>query len=53
MKAPYWTARTQLDYADLLRDVGRTSETKELMDQALETAGQFGFAGLKSRAMES
>ena len=50
LKAPYWIARTQLDYADLLRDVGRTDEATGLVDQALETAKTFGFAALESRA---
>ena len=50
LKAPYWIARTQLDYADLLRDVGKTDEAARLVDQALETAKTFGFAALESRA---
>jgi len=50
LKAPYWIARTQLDFADLLRDVGRADEAAQLVDQALETAKVFGFAALESRA---
>ena len=51
-EAPYWIARTQLDYADLLWDVERTDEATELVDHALETAKTFGFAALESRATE-
>jgi tetratricopeptide (TPR) repeat protein len=50
LKAPYWISRTQLDYADLLRDVGKTDEAARLVDQALGTAKRFGFAALESRA---
>ena len=50
IEAPYWTARTQLDYADLLRDLGKTDEATRFVDQALETARRFGFAALESRA---
>jgi tetratricopeptide (TPR) repeat protein len=50
LKAPYWIARTQLDYADLLRDVRRNDEAAQLVGQALETAKTFGFAALESRA---
>ena len=50
--APYWTARTHLDYADLLREVGRTDEATGFVDQALQTAKEFGFAALESRATE-
>jgi tetratricopeptide (TPR) repeat protein len=50
LKAPYWIAQTQLDYADLLQDVGKTDEAARLVDQALETAKTFGFAALESRA---
>ncbi len=50
--APYWTARTQLDFADLLRDVGKTDEATAFVNQSLETARTFGFAGLESRAMK-
>jgi tetratricopeptide (TPR) repeat protein len=50
LKAPYWIVHTQLDYADLLRDVGRADEATGLVDQALETAKRFGFAALESRA---
>ena len=51
LKAPYWIARTQLDYADLLRDVGKADEAARLVDQALETAKTFGFAALERRAV--
>jgi tetratricopeptide (TPR) repeat protein len=50
IKAPYWIARTQLDYADLLRDVGKTDEAAAIVGQALETAKRFGFAALERRA---
>ena len=50
LDAPYWTARTQLDLADLLRDVGRTDEATGFVDQSLETARRLGFAALESRA---
>ena len=50
IEAPYWTARTQLDYADLLRDVGRPDEAKGFVNRGLETAKRFGFAALESRA---
>ncbi len=50
IEAPYWIACTQLDYADLLRDVGKIDEAVRLVDQALETAKTFGFAALESRA---
>ncbi len=50
LEAPYWIARTQLDYADLLRDVGKTDDARGFVDQALETAKRFGFAALESRA---
>ena len=52
IKAPYWITRTQLDYADLLRDIGKTDEAMSFVDQALETAKTFGFAALESRATE-
>ena len=35
IEAPYWTARTQLDYADLLRDVGRTDEASGVREPRL------------------
>ena len=50
IEAPYWIARTQLDFADLLRDVGKTDEAVGFVDQALETASRFGFAALENRA---
>ena len=48
--APYWTARTQLDFADFLRDVGKTDEAVGSVGQARETAQRFGFAALEARA---
>ena len=50
--APYWIARTQLDFSDLLQDVGRTDEATAFVNRSLETAKTFGFAGLESRAMK-
>jgi DNA-binding SARP family transcriptional activator len=52
LKAPYWIAQTQLDHADLLRDVGKSDEAARLVDQALERAKTFGFAALVSRATQ-
>jgi hypothetical protein len=52
LKAPYWIARTQLDYADLLRDLGKTDEARRLVNLAQGTAKTFGFAALESRAKE-
>jgi hypothetical protein len=43
-------ARTRLEYADPLRDIGNPDEAVGLVDQALETARGFGFSTLESRA---
>jgi class 3 adenylate cyclase/tetratricopeptide (TPR) repeat protein len=51
LKAPYWIARTQLDFADLLRDIGKMDEATGFVEKALQTGKQFGFAALESRAM--
>ncbi len=48
--APYWIAHTQLDYADLLRDLGRVGEATDLVGQALETAQRIGYGALERRA---
>jgi hypothetical protein len=50
LQAPYWIAQTQIDYADLLRDVGKDDEATPLVVQALETATTYGFAALENRA---
>ncbi len=50
LRAPYWLARTRLDFADLLRDIGKSDEATGFVDQAQETAKRFGFAALESRA---
>ena len=50
IESPYFVSRTQLDYAELLRDVGKTTEATGLVNQAFDTAKQYGFAGLESRA---
>ena len=50
LQSPYWTAQTQLDFADLLREGGLHAEVRNLSAQALETAQRFGFGGLEQRA---
>jgi DNA-binding SARP family transcriptional activator len=50
LKAPYWIAQTQLDHADLFRDLGKPDEAARLVDHARETATAFGFAALERRA---
>jgi tetratricopeptide (TPR) repeat protein len=50
LNAPYWIARTLLDYAELLRDVEKADEAAGLVDRAIEIARTFGFAALESRA---
>jgi hypothetical protein len=48
-RTPYWTARSQLDLAAVLRRRGgATSEADALTDTALQTADRHGFAGLPS-----
>jgi uncharacterized protein HemY len=56
LEAPYWTAVTQLDYADMLvaRDAGGDVEqARELSANALATARQYGCAGVEARATQS
>ncbi len=48
--APYWIAHTQLDYADVLRDLGRVGEATDLVGHALETAQRIGYGALERRA---
>jgi hypothetical protein len=50
LKAKYYLALTQLDFADFLRDAERPSEAAEMVGCALETSRQCGFAGLEERA---
>ncbi len=50
MAAPYWIAHTQLDYADVLRDLGRVEEATDLVGQALEAAQRVGYGALERRA---
>jgi tetratricopeptide (TPR) repeat protein len=53
MRAPYWTARTKLDYADLLIDgasVGETEKAKEMIGHALAVAQAGGYGALERRA---
>jgi tetratricopeptide (TPR) repeat protein len=53
IESPFWIARTELDYADLLTD--RTAgddpaDTEVLASQALATARERGYAALERRA---
>lgn len=48
--APYWEACTQLDYADVLKDLGGHDEAHQLVAKAVATANHFGFVGLARRA---
>jgi class 3 adenylate cyclase/tetratricopeptide (TPR) repeat protein len=50
LQSPYWTAQTQLDLADLLREGEQHAEVRGLSGQALETAQRFGFGGIEQRA---
>ena len=53
LHAPYWTARTKLDYADLLTDRAQpddSAKATELVEQALAAAEQYGFGALQQRA---
>jgi class 3 adenylate cyclase/tetratricopeptide (TPR) repeat protein len=55
LEAPFWTAITQLDLADALRargGVGDTSRADALVEAALETAHEYGLAGLERRVNE-
>jgi tetratricopeptide (TPR) repeat protein len=53
LKAPYWTALTQLDFADLLRDTQKIDEATGFANQALQAAKQFSFTALENRAKGS
>ena len=53
IEAPYWIARTKLDYADLLVDRAQSDEVvkaKEIVRQALAAAHEHGFGALERRA---
>jgi hypothetical protein len=49
---PYWTARTKLEWAVMLIKRGETDDhdrARTLLDAALETALEHGFAGIERR----
>ena len=51
--APYWIARTKLDYADLLTSRAQpddNAKATDLVQQALAAAQQYGFGALQQRA---
>jgi class 3 adenylate cyclase len=53
LQAPYWTARGQLDHADLCsirRADDDLARARDLVDAAAATAAQYGCAGLTTRA---
>jgi class 3 adenylate cyclase/tetratricopeptide (TPR) repeat protein len=53
LQAPYWTARGQLDHADLClarRADGDVERARQLITTAATTAAEFGCAGLTRRA---
>ena len=50
LEAPYWIARTQLDYADLLQDIGKKDQATQFVNEALDAAKRFGFGALERRA---
>jgi hypothetical protein len=55
LEVPSWTAITQLDLADALRargGVGDASRADALVATALETAHEYGLAGLERRVNE-
>ena len=53
IRAPYWTARTKLDYADLLIDeaaIGDAEKDREMIAQAFDVAQEHGYGALERRA---
>jgi hypothetical protein len=53
IKAPYWIARTKLDYSDLLADRTQPDDVvkaKEMAVQAMAAAHEYGFGALERRA---
>ena len=53
LEALYWTARTKLDYADLLVDRAQADDVvkaREIVGQALAAAHEHGFGALERRA---
>ncbi len=53
IKAPYWMARTKLDYADLLIDraaIGDTEKAREMIGQAFGVAQEYRYGALERRA---
>jgi class 3 adenylate cyclase len=55
LHAPYWVARTRLEWARMLlarRQPGDTDGARELLAQALDTARQLGFADVERRAVQ-
>jgi Tfp pilus assembly protein PilF len=53
MGAPYWTARTQLEYGDFLLARGKPADAtaaEQLIDAAHATAEIYGYAGLLKKA---
>jgi hypothetical protein len=49
---PYWTARTKLEWAVMLSKRDRADDhdqTRSLLDDALQTAREHGFAGIERR----
>lgn len=49
LRAPYWIARSQIDLAALLRDLGRAGEAAALVEEATASIDRFGFGGLHRR----
>jgi tetratricopeptide (TPR) repeat protein len=55
LEAPYWTARGELDHADLClgrRAEGDVGRARDLATAASATAAEYGCAGLSKRAAE-
>jgi class 3 adenylate cyclase/tetratricopeptide (TPR) repeat protein len=53
LEAPYWIARTELDYSDLLigrGEPGDVTRAEEMTRQALARAEEYGFGTLERRA---
>jgi class 3 adenylate cyclase/tetratricopeptide (TPR) repeat protein len=53
LEAPFWIARTKLDFADLLADgahPGDVEKAREMVGEALGVGQQYGYGGLVPRA---
>jgi len=56
LRAPYWTARTQLDWSKMLlqrKGSGETDQAKATLESVLDTARRYGFTAVERRAGEA